>query len=213
VPPLRTFHLVITPYRIETERLVLRCYDPEDAPILKDAVDRSLEHLRPWMPWTPDAPEPLDDVYERLREFRAQYDRNENWIMGVFSPDDSRCLGGTGLHPRQGEGGVEIGYWVAADDTGNGYATELSAVLTRVGLELFEMDRVEIRVDPENEVSANVPAKLGFAKEATLRRRLPVRQGSALRDVDIWTMFRDGVSDAVKAYDYTAYDALGRTLG
>ena len=31
------------PYRIETERLVLRCYDPEDAPLLKDAVDRSLE--------------------------------------------------------------------------------------------------------------------------------------------------------------------------
>ena len=44
-----------TPYRIETERLVLRCYDPEDAPLLKDAVDRSLDHLRPWMPWTPDA--------------------------------------------------------------------------------------------------------------------------------------------------------------
>jgi hypothetical protein len=33
-------------YRIVTERLLLRCYDPTDAPILKAAIDGSLEHLR-----------------------------------------------------------------------------------------------------------------------------------------------------------------------
>jgi RimJ/RimL family protein N-acetyltransferase len=203
----------VTPYRIETDRLVIRCYDPEDAPLLKDAVDRSLDHLRPWMPWTPDAPEPLDAVYERLRDFRAQYDRDENWVMGVFSPDDSRCLGGSGLHPRQGEGGAEIGYWVAEDATGRGYATEFSAVLTRVGFACFGLDRIEIRVDPANAVSERVPAKLGFQKEATLRRRLPQKQGSDLRDVSIWTMFRtDLAGSPVEAYEYRAYDALGRVI-
>ena len=38
------------PYRIETGRLVLRCYEPDDAPLLKEAVDASIEHLLPWMP-------------------------------------------------------------------------------------------------------------------------------------------------------------------
>jgi RimJ/RimL family protein N-acetyltransferase len=204
----------VTPYRIETERLVLRCYDPEDAPLLKDAVDRSLDHLRPWMPWTPDEPEPLDAVYERLREFRAQYDRDENWIMGVFSPDDSRCLGGTGLHPsKEGEEGREIGYWIAADAVGHGYATELTAALTRVGVELLGLDRIVIRVDPSNERSDRVPAKLGFTNEATLRRRLPEKQGSDLRDTNIWTMFREELPGSPAArYSYVAYDALGRTL-
>ena len=203
----------MTPYRIETEHLVLRCYDPEDAPLLKDAVDRSLDHLRPFMPWTPDAPEPLDLVYERLRDFRSQYDRDENWIMGAFSPDDSRCLGGTGLHPRQGEGGLEIGYWITADEVGRGYATELSAVLTRVGFECFDVDRIEIRVDPANELSEKIPAKLGFTKEATLRRRLPEKQGSEPRDVNIWTLFRSELSGSpVEAYRCTAYDALGRVI-
>ncbi len=203
-----------TPYRIETERLVLRCYDPDDAPLLKDAVDRSLDHLRPWMPWTPDEPEPLDDVYERLRTFRAQYDRDENWIMGVFAPDDSRCLGGTGLHPsHEGEGGIEIGYFVAADDVGRGYATELAGVLTRVAFDCFDLDRVVIRVDPANVRSDRVPAKLGYTKEATLRRRLPERNGSELRDVNIWTMFRvDVAGSPVERFAYTAYDALGRAL-
>ncbi|HET7128416.1 MAG TPA: GNAT family protein [Gaiellaceae bacterium] len=203
----------MTPYRVETERLVIRCYDPEDAPLLKDAVERSLEHLQRWMPWTPEAAESIDTVYERLREFRAQYDRDENWIMGVFSPDDSRCLGGTGLHPRQGEGGVEIGYWIAADETRRGYATELSAVLTRVGFACFGLDRIEIRVDPANEISERVPAKLGFTKEGTLRRRLPQKQGSELRDVNIWTMFRSELAGSpVEAYGYTAYDGLGRVI-
>jgi RimJ/RimL family protein N-acetyltransferase len=202
----------VTPYRIETDRLVLRCYDPEDAPLLKDAVDRSLDHLRPWMPWTPDEPEPLDAVYQRLRDFRAQYDRDENHIMGVFAPDDSRLLGGTGLHPRH-EGGLEIGYWVAADAVGQGYATELAAALTRVGFACFDVDRVEIRVDPANARSERVPAKLGFTKEATLRRRLPSKSGSELRDANVWTIFRSELPGSpVERYAYAAYDALGRAL-
>ena len=45
------------PYRIETERLVIRPYDPRDAPILKETVERSREHLWPWMDWTPAGPE------------------------------------------------------------------------------------------------------------------------------------------------------------
>ncbi len=204
----------VTPYRIETERLVLRCYDPEDAPLLKDAVDRSLEHLRPWMPWTPDEPEPLDAVYERLREFRAQYDRDENWIMGAFAPDESVLLGGTGLHPsREGDEGREIGYWIAAFAVGQGYATELTAVLTRIGFELLGLERVVIRVDPANERSDRVPAKLGFTKEAVLRRRLPVKQGSGLRDANIWVMFREELAGSpALSYDYAAYDALGRQV-
>ena len=203
----------VTPYRIETARLVLRCWEPEDAPLLKDAVDRSLEHLRPWMPWTPDEPEPLDMVYERLRTFRAQYDRDENWIMAVFTPDEERVLGGTGLHPRGGEESREIGYWIAGDATGNGYATELSAVLTRVAFATLEIDRVAIRVDPLNERSDRVPARLGFTKEATLRRRLPQKEGSDLRDVNVWTIFRaDLAGSPCEAYDYVAYDALNRVV-
>jgi RimJ/RimL family protein N-acetyltransferase len=203
----------MTPYRIETARLVLRCWEPEDAPLLKDAVDRSLEHLRPWMPWTPDEPEPLDAVYERLRLFRAQYDRDENLVMGILEPAEERVLGGTGLHPSDGDESREIGYWIAADVIGNGYATELGAVLTRVAFATLGVDRVIIRVDPANERSNRVPEKLGFTKEATLHRRLPEKQGAGLRDVNVWTMFRSELSGSpCEAYEYVAYDALNRVV-
>ncbi|MFL5953590.1 MAG: GNAT family N-acetyltransferase [Gaiellaceae bacterium] len=203
----------MTPYRIETERLVIRCYDPRDAAQLKDAVDRSREHLWPWMPWTPAEPEPLDDVVERLRSFRAQFDADENWIMGIWSRDESRLLGGTGLHPRGGEGSLEIGYWVAVDAIGQGIATEVTAVLTRVGFELIGLDRVDVQVEPPNERSAKVARKLAFTYEGTLRRRLPRREGEPRADSMVFTMLREelGASPCM-SFDYVAYDAIGRRL-
>jgi RimJ/RimL family protein N-acetyltransferase len=201
------------PYRIETERLVIRCWDPEDAPLLKDAVDRSLDHLRPWMPWTPEEPEALDTVYERLRWFRGRFDLGEEFVLGVFTQDESRVVGGTGLHRRVGDEALEIGYWVAADATGQGLATELTAALTRVAFACFDVDRVEVRVDPDNDRSTRVPRKLGFRHEATLGRRLPTKQGSDLRDVQVWTIFRhDLTGSPCEAFAYAAYDALGREL-
>jgi RimJ/RimL family protein N-acetyltransferase len=200
------------PYRIETERLVVRCWEPRDAPLLKDAVESGLTHLRAWMIWAPDGPEPLDDVVERLRGFRADFDRDENWILGVFEPDERRVLGGTGLHARQGPGGLEIGYWLRADAVGNGFATEVAGVLTRVGLEHCGADRIEIRVDPANVSSLAIPRRLGFREEATLRRRLPTREGP-LRDAVVFTLFADEVEGAAAGeIGFRGYDAAGREL-
>jgi RimJ/RimL family protein N-acetyltransferase len=203
----------LTPYRIETDRLVIRCWRPQDAQLLKDAVDRSLDHLRPWMPWTPDEPESIDTIVQRLRGFRARYDLDEDYVLGVLAPDESRVLGGTGLHRRIGEEALEIGYWIAADAVGLGYATELGGVLTRIAFELHGVDRVEIRVDPENERSERVPQKLGFVHEALLRRRLPTKHGSGPRDVNVWTMFASELAGSrCLEFEYVAYDAAGRTI-
>lgn len=203
----------MTPYRIETDRLVVRCYDPRDAPLLKDAVERSREHLRPWMNWAPAAPERLEDVVQRLRSFRAKFDTDENWIMGIFDRDESRIVGGTGLHPRGGDNSLEIGYWVAVDAIGQGIATEVTAVLTRVVFELIGLERVDLQIEPSNERSANVARKLGFTHEATLRRRLPRREGEPRADSMVFTILREELEGSpCMAFDYVAYDAIGRRL-
>jgi RimJ/RimL family protein N-acetyltransferase len=177
------------PPRIESERLVIRRWEPADAPLLKEAVDSSLAELQAWMDWAPAEPEPVEDVANRLMDFRDAFDAGENGIMGVFSGDESRVLGGTGLHERVGPFGLEIGYWIRTDATRRGYATELAAVLTRVGLEVCGADRIEIRIDPGNEASLGIPRKLGFREEATLRRRLAPLRGGEPRDVVIFTLF------------------------
>jgi len=150
-------------YRIVTPRLVLRCWDPRDAPLLKDAIDSSLDHLRPWMPWARHEPQTLAQKVELLREFRGQFDLGADSIYGIFDAGEERVLGGTGLHPRIGPGGLEIGYWIRADAAGRGFATESTAALTRVAFELADVGRVEIHCAAENLASAAIPQKLAYS--------------------------------------------------
>jgi RimJ/RimL family protein N-acetyltransferase len=205
---------VTPPYRIETERLVIRCYEPEDAPLLKEAIDSSIDHLRPWMPWARNEPQTLDEKVDLLRRFRSQFDADENYPYGVFTPDESRQLGGAGLHPRGGEGSLEIGYFIRADAVGQGLATEVTAALTRAGIEKSGLDRVDIQVEPVNERSIRIPRKLGFTEEARLRGRLePKEPGGPRRDSILFTMLAEELpASPCMAYEYVAYDALGREL-
>jgi RimJ/RimL family protein N-acetyltransferase len=202
------------PYRIETERLVIRCYDPRDAPFLKSAVDASVDHLLPFMPWARFAPQPVEETVALLRSFRGQFDRDENYVYGVFTPDESELVAGSGLHKRSNEGSLEIGYWVAAGSVGQGIATEITAVLTRVGFELCGLDRVDLQIEPENELSLKIPRKLGFTFEGRLRRRLdPHVDGGPRRDSMMFTMLVEELAGSpCLAYDYVAYNAAGGVL-
>src|ERR1700761_1456612 len=101
-------------YRIATERLVIRCWDPRDAVSLKLAVDGSLPHLQKWVPWAASEPTPLDQKTAWLRKSRGEFDLDLDYAYGVFSKDESEVIGGAGLHLRQGRSVREIGYWIAS---------------------------------------------------------------------------------------------------
>jgi len=199
-------------YRIQTARLVIRCWDPKDAPLLKQAIDESIDHLLPWMSWATQEPETLQAKVERLRVARGKFDLGQDFTYGIFSPDENTVLGAAGLHTRAGEGAREIGYWIHAGHLRRGYAGEAAAALIRAAFEVDGVDRVEIHCDPKNIRSAAIPRKLGFTLEATLRRRLPEGDGH-LRDTQIWTLFREEYPKSPAAGAVIeAFDALGRRI-
>jgi RimJ/RimL family protein N-acetyltransferase len=199
------------PYRIETPRLVIRCWSPEDATALLPALGRTRDHLKEFMIWA-HREDTLDDIVERLRAFRARFDSGEDFIMGVFDASTAEIVGGAGLHPRVGAGGIEIGYWVASAHVRKGIATETAGALTRVAFEVLKKRWVEIRTAPANVASAGVPPKLGFAYEATLRDRLDL-PGGGVADALVFTLLaRDYETSAAKGIPLRAYDAAGRQL-
>jgi RimJ/RimL family protein N-acetyltransferase len=202
------------PRRIETDRLVIRCYELADAPLLKEAIDSSLDHLRPWMPWVQYEPQTLAQKTDLIRGFRDQFDAEENFVYGVFDPGETRIVGGSGLHPRGPEESLEIGYWIRADEIGRGLATELTAALTRVGFEVCRLQRVDVKVDPENVRSARVPRKVGYTDEVILRRELPPKvEGGERRDAILFTMVRDELAGSPAAkVAYRAFDAAGNPV-
>ena len=198
------------PYRVVTERLVLRCWEPRDAALLKDAVDASIEYLRPWMPWVVHEPQTVEEKVELLRGFRGRFDLGRDFIYGIFDCDEAEVAGGTGLHTRIGEDAFEIGYWIAAGQAGKGLGTEATAALTRAAFDLTDVERIEIRCDPANERSRAIPRKLGYTEEATLRRRLHYPE---VRDVVVYTLFRDDYPETPSAAAAVeAYDAAGKRV-
>jgi RimJ/RimL family protein N-acetyltransferase len=188
-------------YRIVTPRLVIRCWDPRDAPLAKEAIDSSLDHLRAWMPWAHHEPQTLAEKIELLREFRGQFDLGSDAVYGIFDRAEERALGGTGLHPRIGEGGLEIGYWIRADSAGQGLVTESTAALTRVAFEVAGVEHVEIHCARENQASAAIPRKLGYELAAEEDDDLVFRLAAA-----------DFPASPAAAARVAAYDVVGELL-
>lgn len=148
------------PDRIETDRLVLRQWTPDDVEVLTAAIVESRDHLLPWMPWAEAEPVSGDQRTKMIDEWRRAWEGGGDAVYGVFLGD--LVIGGCGLHDRRGPGVLEIGYWLHVDHTGRGYATELAAALTMAAFERPAIERVEIHHDRGNTASGAVPRRLGY---------------------------------------------------
>lgn len=201
-----------TAYRVVTERLVLRCWSPLDAPQLRAVLDANDQHLRPMIPFMKDEPRSLDQTAQWLRGLRALFDLGQNYRYAVFNKDESRLLGENMLLTRPGPGALEVGYWIDKKFVGQGYTAEASCALVRVAFEIEGVDRVEIQCAPENTASAAIPARLGFTHEATLKRRAKDSEGR-IRDLMMWSLFAADYPDSVSArLPYRVFDCLGRPI-
>ncbi|TXB62844.1 GNAT family N-acetyltransferase, partial [Phaeodactylibacter luteus] len=129
-----------------------------------------------------------------------------DYTFGIFNKDENKLIGSSGLHTRLGENAREIGYWINANYLKQGYATETVKALIKVGFEIEQLDRIEIRCAPNNIASQGIPKKLGFYHEATLKNRTTDTEGE-LRDEMIWSMFKE---DYVKE-DSFAFKAFNST--
>ena len=150
----------LLPEFVETPRLILRQWTEDDAVALAEAIEESLDHLRPWMPWAFSEPSTLEDRIDRIRKWRTDWEKGGDSVLGIFRM--GTVIGSTGLHRRDRPDTVEIGYWVHADHLRRGYATEVAGALTEAAFEIPGIDRVQIRHDKANTASAGIPRSLGF---------------------------------------------------
>ena len=155
------------PDTLSRGQVLLRRWRADDAAALLAAVIESQEHLRYWMPWA--------DEYDAERAAQYLRDCDVQWAEGTgFAyaiTVGGHIVGSAGLHNRVGPGGLEIGYWVHADWTGRGIATDATAALTDAALALPGINRVEIYHDAANVASGRVPEKLGYARLGERRAR------------------------------------------
>ena len=178
--------------KIQTERLVIRCWRPEDAAVLKDAIDSSLVQLREWVPWAMHEPSSVQTLETRLAGMRDRFIAGDDWAYAVFDSRESRLIGGAGLHARGSTDHLEIGYWIRTDASGRGYATEVAAALCEVAFTHTAVERLEIHCDVENARSAAVAERLGFARDREFVQAVLTLRGSH-RNTLVWTLRRNNM--------------------
>lgn len=150
----------VLPEVVVGPRLVLRRWRVSDVEILRDAIQRSVDHLRPWMSWI--AFEPLSDREREalIRRWEDDWAADREVVFGAFLGDE--VVGGCGLHRRAGPNTMEIGYWVHVDHLRQGCATEMARILTSAAFTVPGIERVEIHHDKANTRSGAIPQALGF---------------------------------------------------
>jgi RimJ/RimL family protein N-acetyltransferase len=199
-------------YRVVTPRLVVRCWTPSDAPLLQRAIESSITHLREFMPWAEREPEPIEARTERLRQFRGLFDLGQDFVYGIFDKTEQECLGGSGLHTRQGPLMRELGYWIAKDHTRKGYATEACNALLQVAFRVDQVPRVEIRCEPTNVASASVAKKLGMKLDGTLRANT-IRSDGSVRDTLLFSALKAELDELpCRSLSVQAYGSVGERL-
>ena len=86
----------------------LRRHHVDDLDAVHEAIELSRDHLRPWMPW---ADQTRQETGEFLERSVAEWDAGHDFGYIAIDDADRSVVGGTGLHSRIGEDGLEIGYW------------------------------------------------------------------------------------------------------
>lgn len=138
-----------------TDRLLLRPGWIEDAPQLHAAIaDEAVAMKLARLPW----PYQLDDAAAWLGRERS--DSECDCVILLRTPGAPTLIGGVGVAMRDGE--HELGYWIARDHWGRGYATEAAAAVVAMARDSLKLDRLTSGHFADNPASGRVLAKLGF---------------------------------------------------
>lgn len=183
-----TGKILLPRLKLETERLILRRYMPEDA----ESCFALLSNERDaYMDCTTAFTSMDKEYYERI----ALFGERETQYMIVLK-DNGEVIGTVNVFADNSRAvdAMEIGYCVCPAHQRKGYAFEaLSALLHILQNELY-LDMVTAGILPENIASEKLLAKLGFHKEG-LRHKAVWHEGLD-KPVDLIYFYRDRQENA-----------------
>ncbi|MCM2674492.1 GNAT family N-acetyltransferase [Alkalicoccobacillus plakortidis] len=116
---------------------------------------------------------PMMDVrqsYEMINIFQRMDKSNQGNRFSIFESDQSKSIGSCGFNYIDSENDRgEIGYELSVDHWGKGYMTEALTELVRYGFDYYKLNRIEAKVETQNQASQFLLKKLGFKQEGLLR--------------------------------------------
>jgi RimJ/RimL family protein N-acetyltransferase len=158
-----------------TKRLTLRPGWPEDAAAVARAIgheDVAMKLSRvPWPYAEADA-----------RDWLTMPRRHDEVVCLILAHETAtpRLVGMISIHPAEQEHAHEIGYWLAPDAWGRGYATEAGQAMLDIAHRAMGLKRLVAGHFVDNPASGKVLRKLGFRPTGAVEK-----QFSRARGVDV----------------------------
>lgn len=158
--------------RLETPRLVLRPFRHADAADLFAVFcDPEVFRYTPVGGW-----KHVDEAHQRIARDVTMMAAGDYLRLAVERREDARVVGEVLLFNFAKESRrAELGYALARDAWGCGYAGEALPQLVGHAFKELDLNRLEAIIDPRNAASARVLERLGFAHEGTQRERYVTR--------------------------------------
>ena len=154
-------------FPIETERLLLRPYEPGDFDALLAIQSRA--DVNRWLYSEARGPEEVRGILERKLGETALRDEGDTLSVACVRTDTGEMIGGCMLHLVSSEHRLgEIGFIFHPDHHGRGFATEAARPLLDFGFGVCRLHRIIGRLEARNAASARVLEKLGMRREALL---------------------------------------------
>jgi RimJ/RimL family protein N-acetyltransferase len=198
-------------FRMQSPRLVARCWSPDDAEAFRALIDDSDAHLRPFIPWMRSEPATLAATRERLALYRDRFVAALDFRYALLDARE-RLVGELMLSTRSGPGTREVGYLLSRRVVGAGLGSEACAMAVRVAFEIGGVGRVELHCVPENAASVRIATKLGFSL-AERRPGAAEDSDGVQRDLLVWWLEAEQFpSSPAAALPVAAYDRRGRPL-
>jgi RimJ/RimL family protein N-acetyltransferase len=152
-------------YPVLTDRLALRPHR------MGDLDDLLVYHGDPevvrYIPWPVRTPEETRQALESRTRQGTVFEPGQWLVLAMEVRETGRVIGEVLLkYDSETDALGELGYAMAADVAGRGYATEAARAVLELAFDRFGLHRVVARLDARNEASARLLRRLGMRQEA-----------------------------------------------
>ncbi|GGJ54948.1 GNAT family N-acetyltransferase [Glutamicibacter ardleyensis] len=163
----------------------LRPFEAKDAELVREA---SIDPLIPLITTVPSngVDEEILDFIERQR---LRLVDQSGYSFAIADAGSDQAVGQIGLWLKNsGQGRASAGYWIGPSHRNKGIASAALDALSRWGLELPEIHRLELYIEPWNEGSWRAAERCGYIREGLLRSWQEV--GGQRKDMYMYSRLR-----------------------
>ena len=175
---------------VESERLILKRYEKEDAEILFNSIKQNLEHLSEVMVQPVKELSSVNDTEQLIDMINKFWDDKERFVIPIWLKESKLLVGESyigSFNSEETEG--EIGYFLFEEFQGKGFAYEATKALIQKSFENLSLKRIWLKCDSDNYRSIKLALKCGFIEQKDNLNQTRIKSDNT--EINILTFFLD----------------------